>query len=400
MAYHGQSNSTNGGLLARTLISLVRMIFVTVCCLLTAAILSGIVIYLGKPTPHNSSAGRSITLTRELNQYAAAQTQDALSGIIALPRSVPVSAPEYRLDDEQLIAPAPNPDCYGDTTDPAVLQDLLDRAAPLLDGQSFYFTPNQPLLPGSSVHYYFDDTILAITWKEAIKQSVYTFSEVKLLNGSQFRRFLAGGEFGSEKQFETTEMAKSVNAVIASSGDFYTFRYAGIVVYGNQVRRVNSNRADTCLINEDGDLLFIYQNEKMTKEEAQAYVDQNHVRFSLTFGPVLIDEGQRCEPMTYDIGQPDSYSSRAALCQMGKLHYLLVNVNPEGDNPCRITVHQLAEQLVSTGCEKAYTLDGGQTAVIAMGGELMNPVLFGTQRKISDIIYFATAIPEGGPSNG
>ena len=30
-----------------------------------------------------------------------------------------------------------------------------------------------------------------------------------------------------------------------------------------------------------------------------------------------------------------------------------------------------------------------------MDGELINAVLFGYQRKISDIIYFATAIPAG-----
>lgn len=398
MAYHGQSKTRHDSFGARFFRSLVCVSVIAGCCLLAAAMLWGLAKYAGKPAARSVSAGRSISLTRNLEQYAADQTQDALSGMIALPQAVPKQ--EYRLSDEDLIAPAPNPNCYGDTTDPAVLQDLLDRAAPLLDGQSFYFTPNQPLLPGSSVHYYFDDTILVITWKEAINQSVYTFSEVKLLHGSQLRRFLAGGEFGSDKQFATTEMAKSVNAVVASSGDFYKFRYAGIVVYGNQVRRVNTNRADTCLINEEGDLLFLYQNEKMTKEEAQAYVDENQVRFSLTFGPVLIDNGVRCEPKNYDIGQPNSYSSRAALCQMGKLHYLLVNVNPEGDNPCRITVHQLAEQLMNTGCDKAYTLDGGQTAVIAMDGKLINPVLFGTQRKISDIIYFATAIPEGGQSNG
>ena len=55
-----------------------------------------------------------------------------------------------------------------------------------------------------------------------------------------------------------------------------------------------------------------------------------------------------------------------------------------------------AKNIAATGCDKAYTLDGGQTAVIAMNDQLMNAVLFGFQRKISDIIYFATAVPEGG----
>ena len=45
------------------------------------------------------------------------------------------------------------------------------------------------------------------------------------------------------------------------------------------------------------------------------------------------------------------------------------------------------------GIPKAYALDGGQTAAIAMNHQLMNKVSYGSQRKISDIIYFATALP-------
>ena len=44
----------------------------------------------------------------------------------------------------------------------------------------------------------------------------------------------------------------------------------------------------------------------------------------------------------------------------------------------------------------AYCLDGGQTAAIVMGDQLINRPVYGQQRKISDIIYFATAMPEGG----
>ena len=51
------------------------------------------------------------------------------------------------------------------------------------------------------------------------------------------------------------------------------------------------------------------------------------------------------------------------------------------------------QNFATFGCEKAYTLDGGQTAVIAMNDKLINQVSYGAQREISDIIYFATALP-------
>ena len=82
----------------------------------------------------------------------------------------------------------------------------------------------------------------------------------------------------------------------------------------------------------------------------------------------------------------------AALCQMGSLHYLLVTANQEEGYPSALNIHQFAERIAQTGCIKAYTLDGGQTAAIALGGELVNRVLYGQQRAISDIIYFATSV--------
>jgi exopolysaccharide biosynthesis protein len=50
--------------------------------------------------------------------------------------------------------------------------------------------------------------------------------------------------------------------------------------------------------------------------------------------------------------------------------------------------------MMQIGAKQAYALDGGQTAALVMNDRLVNRPDYGTQRKISDIIYFATAIPE------
>ena len=60
------------------------------------------------------------------------------------------------------------------------------------------------------------------------------------------------------------------------------------------------------------------------------------------------------------------------------------------------TLFQFARQIEATGCRMAYALDGGQTAAIAMNDTLINQVSYGSQRRISDILYFATAVPDGG----
>lgn len=302
-------------------------------------------------------------------------------------------APEVKkLNDSDLVAPEPLAECYGEAGSIEEMSWFEEKAAGLLQGQELYFGPEREQLEGTPIKYYLDDSIAVVTWKELVGYTVLTFAEVKIADGSQFRRFLADGRYGADTQYKTTEMAQTVNAVLASSGDFYKFHYNGIVVYEGEVRKVHSNKADTCFIDDGGNMIFVYQDEKMTQEEAQKFVDENNIRFSLVFGPILVDDGERCEPATYDLGEVNSFSPRAALCQMDELHYLVVTANPEPEHPGKLDIHQFAQRIAETGCQKAYTLDGGQTAAIALDGELVNYVLYGQQRPISDIIYFATSV--------
>ena len=306
--------------------------------------------------------------------------------VSAVPREI------KKLNDSDLVAPKPLAECYGEAGSMEEMSWFEEKAAGLLQGQELYFGPERERLEGTPIKYYLDDSIAVVTWKELVGYTVLTFAEVKIADGSQFRRFLADGRYGADTQYKTTEMAQTVNAVLASSGDFYKFHYNGIVVYEGEVRKVHSNKADTCFIDDGGNMIFVYQDEKMTQEEAQKFVDENNIRFSLVFGPILVDNGERCEPATYDLGEVNSFSPRAALCQMDELHYLVVTANPEPEHPGKLDIHQFAERIAQTGCQKAYTLDGGQTAAIALDGELVNYVLYGQQRPISDIIYFATVV--------
>lgn len=320
------------------------------------------------------------------DMYVSNQVSDALDGVLAVKK-------HYWISQDQRVAPRPNPSCYGETDDPSQLQWLLDQAAELLDGQEFYFSTDTQIMPGSTVKYYYDETILAITWKQGLDYGAYTFSEVKIAHPSQFRRFLADGKYGSEKLFFTTEMAENVHAVVAASGDFYKFRHAGVIVYDQEVRRVNNWAVDTCYIDFDGEMHFTGVYDPMTEEEAQKFVDDNNINFSLAFGPILIRDSCVVPTYHYAIGEIDDEYPRQALCRMGKLHYLVAAVNSEGSYRYVPDIFRFARNLQATGCTDAYALDGGQTASIVMDDELMNAVLYGYQRKISDIIYFATAIP-------
>ena len=367
--------------------------FRAVCAFLTVFILATLLgtLLLSSGNNHTTdTAGQShVAIMDKFDMSMTNEISKALEGIITVEKN-------YWLSDDNLVAPVPNHDNYGQADTAAELAWLLEKAADLINGQEMLFNTETPVWEKDKVYYYYDETILVITWKQIIDGMLFNLSEVKIAHPSQFRRFLAGGEFGSDKQYVTTEMAASVNAVMATSGDFYKFRRNGAVVYDGELQRFEGNLVDTCFINDDGDLLLSYRRDFASQAEAEAYVKENNVRFSLVFGPILVDNGQVVKSNGYPLGEVTKEYTRAAICQMGSLHYLVASVTGEPSNGYtkRPTIAKFAEKVAEFGVEKAYALDGGQTTVICMDGEAISNPDFDTQRKISDIIYFATAIPD------
>ena len=300
---------------------------------------------------------------------------------------------EYVISDTAIAAPMPNPECYGEADSPAELQWLIDKAEKVLEGQELYFSTDMEIMKGSKVHYYLDDTILAITWKQVFQRVVFTYSEVKLLHPSQFRRYLSGGQFGSGQLSLTTEMSQSVNAVVASSADFYSYRRKGLTVTNGTVHKYVRGVDDTCFVDYDGNLVLERDLVFADAAEAQAYVDKNNINFSLSFGPILVKDSQNICPKGYDLGEVKEEYPRAAICQMDNLHYIFVCSNMENPYYGALDMMRFADYIYQTGCIHAYALDGGQTASVAMNNTLINKVNYGSQRLISDIIYFATAKP-------
>lgn len=323
-------------------------------------------------------------LMDRFDMYINNAASDALSGIRSIEKV-------YWLHDEDMVAPKPNPEKYGKTADPRDLEPVLQAAEKLLKGQKTAFSANCELREDSEITYYLDDTILCITWQHTVDKAVYTCSEVVIAHPSQFRRFLSDGKFASGKLYKATEMAASVNAVTASNGDYYAYRGYGNLVYNGSVKMAENRYMDTCYVDGHGDLILVDFGKLYKKEDIEAFVKENDIRFSLAFGPILVEEGKVTAKYNYPMGQTDGYYSRAALCQMGPLHYMFVTVNRRGKN-----ITQFANHLQELGVDKAYALDGGQTSTIVTGNELINPVDYGGERETSDIIYFATAIPDGG----
>ncbi len=342
-------------------------------------------------------------ITALRNSMVIADRPDVPEAAQPTEETIPPVRKQYWIEEGTLVAPEPNQALFGETEDPSTLGDVLKRAQWILEGQELFFSTDVEIFEGSKVRYYLDDSIFAITWKEPRDGSVYTFSEVKVSHPSQFRRHLSDGAYGSGKLYLPTEMAATVNAVVATSGDFYANRpIFGIVAYEGQVRRdVDDAYAETCYIDKNGDLIFSYMGQLKNTQNAQAFLDEHEINFSLAFGPILVDNYAVKElGPVYGVGEIREEYARSALCQMDKLHYLIAVANWEGNQPDDPTVAQFQKVIATTGCKMAYCLDGGQTAAVVMNDQLINRPAKGEQRRISDIIYFATAVPDGGGDNG
>lgn len=313
---------------------------------------------------------------------------DALDGIAVI-RKV------YSIPESYLVAPKPDPSRYGVTDDPSEVLAVLDEAKELLDGQELIWNPDIERIKGSLIKYYRDDSIVAVAWKEALEYTAVSFAEIRIADGSQLRRCLAGNTYGSSLHLFATDMAKSVNAVIAINGDYYDYRRLGLTAYQRQLYRVNPDRVDSAFFTGSGDILFSHPGELADEREAAQFLLDNDVVFAISFGPILVENGEKTElGSTYPVGEINDHYSRSVIAQVGPLHYLLMTVNIEPGLTHAATLRQAQNFIYNKGVQSAYTLDGGQTAVLVFGGELFNRVDWGAQRAMSDIIYFATAIPE------
>lgn len=345
---------------------------------------------------HEEAAATEPPAPTEAPVYTMMESFDSLmEGTLAESHEAAVNVKKvFWIPDDAEIAPMPNESCYGQTDDPASLQWLLDEASEILDGQELEFSTETEIFPGSTITYYLDDSIFVITWQEVYEKYCYTFSEVKISHPSQFRRYLAGNEYDSDYAHSVSRMCNMTNAVLAASADFYRGRNHGIIVYQGEVKRTDhSDLVDTCFIDRDGNLILVPAGEIMGMEAAQQFVDENNIDFSLAFGPILINDGERCDPDMYYLGEINKGYPRAALCQKDDLHYILVFCNKKTGNYAKSpTIRTFTNRLEALDCKMVYTLDGGRTGTVSMQGKHLNS-LNDSERWISDIIYFATAIP-------
>lgn len=294
---------------------------------------------------------------------------------------------------------------------PVYVLPLEDKPAPVPDPDNFFKT-KEAIVSGSdpvSMTCYEDETIHVKCWKEKISGTTANFVDVQIEHPSQFRRAFAGGSFESRMRYTPQAIAQQNNAVVAMSADYFGYRDNGIIIHHGEVKRnvifPAPRTLDILLFDSNGDM----HTSRDYELESSGILEDYDIVYSFAFGPTIVSDGVVAEKEwmdNYTLGESARHEPRAAIGQLGTLHYLLCTIDGRTERIAStniatkdfkysgMTVAELAQVMKDKGCTTAYTMDGGQTATIVIGGNVFNTVAYGGQREVTDILYFATGIPE------
>ena len=212
---------------------------------------------------------------------------------------------------------------------------------------------------------------------------VYYTAFITIADASQLRTLPADDTFLSRMTTPATNMAKRVNAVMATNGDYctaidtkkatsYILRQG--VVYRDSVQ----TGLDLLMIDEDGDFHILQASDELESMD-KTMIDGKKVINAFQFGPGLVIDGEKV-PDEYildyshspDFAQPDHKAQRMCIAQIDDLHYMVLCCAFYGLDLC--SLRDLAMELAPV--KNVYVLDGGESSqFVFMGTKLNNPTL-------------------------
>ena len=235
----------------------------------------------------------------------------------------------------------------------------------------------------------------------------YYLVDIVIKDPSQIRTAASDPQtFLTERRVKAEVIAGRVNAVFAMNGDYCGDFHGNestkyILRQGTVFRDTVDERLDMLLIDEDGDFHILPGGPELAEAD-KTQIGGKKVVNALQFGPGLIVDGVPAEDdylMTIrhspQFADPAERENRLCLAQVGPLHYKVVATRDGAD---MALFKKLVMDLVPD-CENAYILDGGGSTQLVFLGRKYNNANFQTNqtmRKLSDIIYFASAWFEEG----
>ena len=183
---------------------------------------------------------------------------------------------------------------------------------------------------------------------------------------------------------DATETAKKHNVVFAMNTDYYTYRVAvnnnrhtGIVIRDGRIlyddpyteKQVTNSmfpNLDMLAFMPDGSLKVYHSWEKT----AQEFIDEG-VQTVYSFGPYLLLDGKVSERA---YANNENKNPRCAIGMVEPGHYVAIMCEGRLKRSAGVTINYLAKMMRAKGCQVAFNMDGGQTAVMVFMGKQLNQI--------------------------
>ena len=226
---------------------------------------------------------------------------------------------------------------------------------------------------------------ITVTQYRAYDSNIYV-ADVEVTDGTSILSAFANNTYGRNITDTTSDMAEENNAVLAINGDYYGARQSGYVIRNGVVYRNQGNNGEDMVISKDGTLSFISESDTTTDSLIQKQAWQ-----VLSFGPVLVENGQIAVTENDEVGMAMASNPRTAIGTVAKNHYLFVVSDGRTSESAGLSLYELANFMKSLGATNVYNLDGGGSSTMVFQGEVVNnPTTNGnniSERAVSDILY-------------
>ena len=226
---------------------------------------------------------------------------------------------------------------------------------------------------------------ITVTQYRAYDSNIYV-ADVEVTDGTSILSAFANNTYGRNITDTTSDMAEENNAVLAINGDYYGARQSGYVIRNGVVYRNQGSNGEDMVISKDGTLSFISESDTTTDS-----LNQKQAWQVLSFGPVLVENGQIAVTENDEVGMAMASNPRTAIGTVAKNHYLFVVSDGRTSESAGLSLYELANFMKSLGATNVYNLDGGGSSTMVFQGEVVNnPTTNGnkiSERAVSDILY-------------
>ena len=226
---------------------------------------------------------------------------------------------------------------------------------------------------------------ITVTQYRAYDSNIYV-ADVEVTDGTSILSAFSNNTYGRNITDTTSDMAEENNAVLAINGDYYGARQSGYVIRNGVVYRNQGSNGEDMVISKDGTLSFISESDTTTDSLIQKQAWQ-----VLSFGPVLVENGEVAVTENDEVGMAMASNPRTAIGTVAKNHYLFVVSDGRTSESAGLSLYELANFMKSLGATNVYNLDGGGSSTMVFQGEVVNnPTTNGnkiSERAVSDILY-------------